>query len=442
MIVSSNIAVIIADDLTGANDTALQFHLKGANTQILLSEDIEFVNEKNTQTWAISTETRNVEPDIAYQKISDAVNMFREKINPDYFYKKIDSTIRGNIAVETLGMLDILGWDAALLCAAFPSECRYTVGGYHLLKGTPIERTEMARDVHNPIRESHIPSLLKNQLPEEYHKYVGTVDLKTVMKGAGPVLKRINELIADGKKLIVADAVSVVDVEQLALALNKSDYNILPAGTASFAHALADLWFADLQDVQHIAKTFPMLPKFVVSGSSTLITANQIEKFENSDDFDNSIVISLDMETVLNGVSDELVNRIINNLGTKNIVVVHTSHLLSSFDGFSETSLNAELTKTTLAGKITDFLAELTAKVTAQKQLILVTLGGETSYKCCNAIGANQLQLIDEVAPAIALCMDHNAQWIVTKSGNLGGVNTLVDILKYFENHTSGEVNE
>ena len=122
MIVSSNIAVIIADDLTGANDTALQFHLKGANTQILLSEDIEFVNEKNTQTWAISTETRNVEPDIAYQKISDAVNMFREKINPDYFYKKIDSTIRGNIAVETLGMLDILGWDAALLCAAFPSD--------------------------------------------------------------------------------------------------------------------------------------------------------------------------------------------------------------------------------------------------------------------------------------------------------------------------------
>ena len=29
----------------------------------------------------------------------------------------------------------------------------------------------------------------------------------------------------------------------------------------------------------------------------------------------------------------------------------------------------------------------------------------------------------------------HNAQWIVTKSGNLGGANTLIDILKYFESH-------
>jgi len=43
--------------------------------------------------------------------------------------------------------------------------------------------------------------------------------------------------------------------------------------------------------------------------------------------------------------------------------------------------------------------------------------------------------LIDEVAPAIALTLDHNAQWIVTKSGNLGNANTLIDILKYFETH-------
>ena len=85
--------------------------------------------------------------------------------------------------------------------------------------------------------------------------------------------------------------------------------------------------------------------------------------------------------------------------------------------------------------KLTDFLAELTKRVLENKDVILITLGGETSYKCCRAIGASQLQLIDEVAPAIALSLDHEAHWIVTKSGNLGGVNTLIDILNYFENH-------
>ncbi len=434
MIINSTTVAIIADDLTGANDTALQFHLKGANTQILLSEDIDPINAKNTQTWALSTESRNIEPHEAFQKALRAAQFFVEKINPDYFYKKIDSTIRGNIAVEVLAILDTLEWDASIIIPAFPAESRVTVGGYHLLKGVPIERTEMARDPHSPIFESHLPTLLKSQLHEENKDLVGSIELSTIMKGAGPILRDLNNLIKSGKKLIVMDAVSTVDIEQIVLAMDKSEYRILPTGTAAAAQVLSDLWFSDFKS-EHITKTLPELPKFVVSGSATQITANQIEKLEEADEFENLLVINLDMKTVLAGVSDEIVNRIVNNLGQNNIVVVHTSTLVRDFDGFSEDSLNAELTKANLANVITDFLAELTQKVVAQKELILITLGGETSYKCCSAIGATQLQLIDEVAPAIALSLDHNAQWIVTKSGNLGVVNTLIDILKYFELH-------
>lgn len=434
MIINSTTVAIIADDLTGANDTALQFHLKGANTQILLSEEIDPVNAKNTQTWALSTESRNVEPVEAFKKAQDAAQFFLDKINPDFFYKKIDSTIRGNIAIEVLALLETLGWDASIIIPAFPAESRVTVGGYHLLKGVPIERTEMARDPHSPIFESHLPTLMISQLNDGNKNLVGCIELTTIMKGAGPILMKMNELIKEGKKLIVMDAVSTTDIEQIILAMDKSDYKILPTGTAAAAQVLSDLWFSDLKP-QHITKTFPELPKLVISGSATQITANQIEKLEESDDFENLLVINLDIKTVLDGVNDDLVNRISNNLGQNNIVVVHTSNLVRDFDGFSEDSLNAELTKSNLANVITDFLAELTRRVVAQKELILITLGGETSYKCCSAIGATQLQLIDEAAPAIALSLDHNAQWIVTKSGNLGGVNTLIDILNYFEHH-------
>ena len=434
MIINSTTVDVIADDLTGANDTALQFHLKGANTQILLDENIEPVNLKNTQTWALSTESRNISPEDAYEKAQDAARFFLEKINPDFFYKKIDSTIRGNIAVETLAILETLGWDAAIIIPAFPAESRVTVGGYHLLKGVPVERTEMARDPHSPIFESHLPTLLRSQLSDEDKELVGAIELSTIMEGAGPILRDLNNLVKSGKKLILMDAVSTVDIEQIVLAMDKSEYKILPAGTAAAAKALADLWYSDFK-TEHITKTIPELPKLVVSGSATQITANQIEKLEESDEFENILVINLDMKTVLDGVSDELVSRVVNNLGQNNVVVVHTSNLVRDFDGFSEDSLNAELTKANLANVITDFLAELTQKVVAQKELILITLGGETSYKCCSSIGATQLQLIDEVAPAIALGLDHNARWIVTKSGNLGNVNTLIDILKYFEHH-------
>ena len=141
------------------------------------------------------------------------------------------------------------------------------------------------------------------------------------------------------------------------------------------------------------------------------------------------------MKNIISWEFEEITERVVNNLGQNNTVVVHTSDLITDFDGFSEELLEADLTKSSLACLITDYLAELTKRVTERKELILITLGGETSYKCCQAIGATQLQLIDEVVPAIALSLDHNAQWIVTKSGNLGGINTLIDILKYFEHH-------
>lgn len=430
----SNLIGIIADDLTGANDTALQFHLRGSNTQILLDYEAYLQNIKTAQTWAISTETRNVESSVAYNKVKAATHTLVDKLNLEFFYKKIDSTLRGNIAVETLAMLEVLKWDAAVIIPAFPSEGRITVGGYHLLKGVPIERTELARDVHSPIFESHIPTLLKSQLDEDKKDLVGLVELTTVMKGAGPILFKINELISQGKKLIVVDSVSITDIEQVVLATNKSDYNILPAGSAACAQVLGNTWLPEMKH-QHISKTIPELPKLIVSGSATLITEAQIKKLSDSDDFDNTYFINLDLKTVLNGVDNELVNRVTNNLGQNNIVVVNTSYLLKDFDGFSDECLNAGLTKAKLASQITDFLAELTKIIVNKRDVILITLGGETSYKCCSAVESLQLQLVDEVAPAIALSIDHKAQWIVTKSGNLGNSNTLIDILKYFEKH-------
>lgn len=433
MITNNNVIGIIADDLTGANDSALQFHLQGSNTQILLSNDVEPLDIDVTQTWAISTESRNVTPHDAYEKVKDTASMFVETLKPDYFYKKIDSTVRGNIAVETLGILEILGWDAAVIIPAFPTEGRITVGGYHLLKGVPIERTEMARDPHSPTCESHLPTLMKCQLPEELHSIIGAIELSTIMKGAGPILMKMNELINEGKKLIVCDSVSSVDIEQVALAITKSDYKILPSGTAAGARAFSKIWVYENEKNEE-KEPLPNLPKLIVSGSATQINSNQIEKLEQSELFINDrLIISLDLLTILGGVKDELVEQIVSALNEKRFVLVHTANLIKNYSGIEEETLRAELTKAELASVITDFLSELTKRVIQRKELILITLGGETSFKCCAQIGATQLKLVDEVASAIALSKANNGQWIVTKSGNLGNPETLIDILKYFD---------
>lgn len=430
----SDLVGIIADDLTGANDTALQFRLKGANTKILLDSECVPQEKEATEVWALSTESRNCEAWEAVSRVEKAVCSFVENFSFDYYYKKIDSTLRGHIALETLTMLDILGYDAAIIIPAFPQEGRITVGGYHLLKGVPIGRTEIAMDPHSPILESHVPTLLKSQLDEKQKELVGTVDLKTVMNGAGPILIKINELIKEGKKLIVADSTSITDIEQLALAIKKCDKKLLPTGTAAGAQVLAKYWLAGIEREKETLK-LEKLPKFIVSGTATHITAEQIAKLEQSDDIDNVNFIPLETKDIIAGVSNELVERILTNLKANVTVVVHTSHLIANFDGFSDDSFNAELTKNKLASMITDYLAELTERVLAEVNAVLITLGGETSYKCCKAINSNELKLLDEVVPAISICSDIHKRWIVTKSGNLGNTKTLIDILDYFKHH-------
>lgn len=425
---------IIADDLTGANDTALQFHVRGANTKILLDSECIPHDKKDIEVWALSSESRNCEAWEAVNRVEKAVKAFVENFSFEYYYKKIDSTLRGHIAMETLTILDILGYDASIIIPAFPQEGRITVGGYHLLKGVPIGRSEIAIDPHSPILESHIPTLLKSQLDEKQKALVGTIDLKTVMNGAGPILFKINELIKEGKKLIVADATSITDIEQIALAINKCDKRLLPAGTASGAQVLGKFWLSGIEREREPIK-LPKLPKFIVSGTATQITAEQISRLEHDDDYENVNFIPLDTSDILKGVTDDLTERILTNLKSGVTVVVHTSYLIANFDGFSDDSFNAELTKEKLAYMITDFLAELTKKVLEQIDVMLITLGGETSYKCCTAIHSNELKLIDEVTSAISLCSDINGKWIVTKSGNLGGTKTLIDILNYLGHH-------
>ena len=428
----SNLVGIIADDLTGANDTALQF--KNSKIKILLDSTESPENDSDTEVWAISSESRNIPPEDAKNRIIETITTLNKNLNLEYFYKKIDSTLRGNIAIETLTMVELLGYDTAVVIPAFPQEKRITVGGYHLAGGVPIGRTEMARDPHSPITESHVPSLFISQLGEDKSSLVGSIGLKTVMNGAGPILMAINDLVKAGKKLIVVDASSLVDIEQIVLAIDKSSYKILPAGTASTGTILAKLWLPQDEEEEKEPVVIPAIPKLIISGSATSINANQIEQLEKSYDYD-VFSISLTTEMVMNGVNEDILNKIVSKLSEGETVLVHSSKMLEAFDGFSDESLKGELTRAKLASKITDFLAELTKNVVEKINVVLVTLGGETSYKCCRAISSKELILKDEVVPAIALCVDHKKQWIITKSGNLGTQNTLIEILNYINKH-------
>ena len=83
----SELVGIIADDLTGANDTALQFHNSGANTKILLNNEISLDPKTDADVWALSTESRNLTIDNAIEALQKTVNLVKERFSFNYIYK-------------------------------------------------------------------------------------------------------------------------------------------------------------------------------------------------------------------------------------------------------------------------------------------------------------------------------------------------------------------
>ena len=424
---------IIADDLTGANDTALQFFMRNCETQILLNFDDFEVKGDKPQVFALPTESRNISPENAVDIVKDAAKNLKNA-GIEKVYKKIDSTMRGNIAQEALVVVETMEYDAAIILPAFPVEGRTTIGGYHMLKGVPIQRTELARDILFPIYDSHIPTILKKQLPQEKQDSVGIVGLDVVMKGAGPILVELNEQIKYGKKLIVVDAVSVVDIEQIVLAINKINYKILPCGSAGLAQSLANIWLTNCDtENKHRAPIVPSLPKLVISGSATELTASQIKKLIESSDVEKLYNIPITADDILQNNITGIVEKAIQHLNKDNTVIIHSADIQTNSDEFIQSLFEKEVSTKDFISKISQYLALITSEILAQKEVILITVGGETSYKCAKDIDSKILRVLDAVSPAIPLCIDNNNRYIVTKSGNLGTMNTLVEILNYFE---------
>jgi uncharacterized protein YgbK (DUF1537 family) len=131
------LVTIIADDLTGAADTAIAF---GAPAYVSLGS-VTAAGE----IVAIDTDSRAVSPEIAAERVYAAAReAFR--LGTRHLYKKMDSTLRGNAGAELAAAWraarDVFGHASVVVAPAFPSMGRTVRGGRVFVHGVPLEKTE------------------------------------------------------------------------------------------------------------------------------------------------------------------------------------------------------------------------------------------------------------------------------------------------------------
>jgi uncharacterized protein YgbK (DUF1537 family) len=245
---------ILADDLTGAADTAAGMLGAGRPLVTWPRSDGAIAWHDEDRIVSIDAGTRQATPAEAANRIRDLAVLFRTA-GFAHLYKKVDSTLRGHIGVEVKAALE--GWregSLAVVAPAFPAMGRTTVDGRQRVGDTALDGPPVAER----LASAAVP-----------------VTTLALADGRGGVLDRIFRARAEaGNRAIVCDAVTDVDLAAIAAAGAMLEAAVVWVGSGGLARRL----FTDSNPSRHqmqISHPIPSGPVLVVAGSLTAITGSQ-----------------------------------------------------------------------------------------------------------------------------------------------------------------------
>src|SRR5579875_622199 len=128
-------AVIIADDLTGAADTAAGFAARGCSAAVSLDGSFP-----GSVVVAVDTDTRRAAQGDAAAVVRATVARARGS-GAEFLYKKVDSVFRGNVAAELAAFACATPGTLCVFAPAFPGTGRTTRDGSQLVHGVPLADT-------------------------------------------------------------------------------------------------------------------------------------------------------------------------------------------------------------------------------------------------------------------------------------------------------------
>jgi len=389
---------IIASDLTGAMDCAVAFASAPGSTTVLLAGE----QPAESPVAVVVTDSAAVAPNVAYTLARTAA----DRLSGRWLYKKIDSTLRGNIGPELCAVLDTFGGARAVVCPALPREGRTVRGGVALLKGVPVHLTSYGSHPVTPCRESHIPTLLRQAGVEAM-----LVSLDDVRRGPDHVRRLMG---ASRARVIVVDAETEEDLLAIANAIPLDDSTWVACGSSGLAAACATARGVSSSRVLHT--TGVPGSTLAAIGSRNPTTVSQVAALETEV---SCSVVDIDAAALCTrggrGEADAWIQAVAEIFETGRTAVLTTSlcPLVPQF-----------------GSQVANRLGELVLAV-AQRQRVdaFVLSGGATALSVCRQLGVETLVVKGElergVVVAAALDGPHAGRLFITKAGGFGDNGTL-----------------
>lgn len=245
---------IIADDITGAFDTGVQFSKRGARVLVATApQAVRHLTEADVLV--IDAQTRHLAPEQAYIQTRSAIRAVVQS-NIPYLYVKTDSGLRGNIGPALKAALDETGETFIAFSPAYPDTNRVTRGGKQWIDGLPIQESVFGRDLFEPVRVSRVSDLLR-----PYGLNVFECHMPYQLPTSSPVVA-------------VFDVERNDDFTYVAELLKEHGRLHITAGCAAFAAALPS--YLGLPD-RALPPPIVRSPLMIICGSLNPITRRQFE---------------------------------------------------------------------------------------------------------------------------------------------------------------------
>ncbi len=400
---------IVADDLTGAMDSSGYFASLGFSTVVALDPNFS----SDAAVLVITTNSRAEDPEIARERVRQAMQSMAGRV----VYKKIDSTLRGNIGEELQAAAEAMASQKVVVAPAFPAVGRTTVDGILLVKGVPVAETQFASDPISPVKESSIPNLLEQSMRCK----VGRVSVADIE--AGP--EALRQTISNKPENVVAcDVMEQAHLSGIAQAAALAGGHWLLCGSGGLArelHILADVARMEKKQAEEKA----VGPALVVVGTRNKVAASQLLKAR-----DKLGIPILNLEVKKLNIEDILSGR----LGS---VSGETDKLISEGKGLAISSTFSRYVPA-LKQSIAGIMAEIVAGVLASHKFGGIFLsGGDIAVDVCRRLQVSAIQVHGEVEPGVPagelLGGQYRGMRVVTKAGGFGTEEALVKSIAYLE---------
>jgi D-threonate/D-erythronate kinase len=384
---------VIADDLTGAADAGVQLVGAGYRTAVFFHESEVFADDLDAVSF--DTDSRAMPAGFAAKRVLDAAHVAR---GARIAYKKLDSTLRGNVAAELAAALGGARRERVVVAPAFPAAGRTTVGGIQRVHGVPVDETEMANDPDTPVSEAHVPSLLADRFSS-----VGALSVENLAD-----LELVRKALEDWE-CVVADAERDADLETLVRAV-PDPARVLWAGSAGLALALGSVYPGPCAGDASVQRAL-VHPVLVVVGS-------------------------------MSGVAQEQVRRLVGEYGNVDIPVgvgeadavqeaVQTAR--EALAGGACAVVRSPEERSASSESVLGSLAEVAALLSEEGLFEgMVLTGGATAVGVARRLGASGIRLEGEVEAGVprGALIGPKPYPVVTKAGGFGGPDTLVGALE------------